>query len=105
MKRGNGMNKSFSLSNSFEKQLERYFSVCGNRAKSFGIYELVLKEIEKPLLRIALEKCRGNQLKTAKLLGINRNTLRKKMRELGLCAGKIKQKLRSRGRNDSYRYE
>jgi two-component system nitrogen regulation response regulator GlnG len=48
------------------------------------IYNLVLKQIERPLIRFVLEKTRGNQVKGADILGINRNTLRKKIQELGI---------------------
>jgi two-component system nitrogen regulation response regulator GlnG len=48
------------------------------------LYRTVMARVEQPLLRHALELCGGNQLKAAKLLGINRNTLRKRLRLLGL---------------------
>ncbi|MGH7403184.1 MAG: helix-turn-helix domain-containing protein [Candidatus Rokuibacteriota bacterium] len=48
------------------------------------IYRTVMARVELPLLRHALDLCGGNQLKAAKLLGINRNTLRKRLRLLGL---------------------
>lgn len=48
------------------------------------LYNMVLYQMERPLLRIILEKTGGNQLQTAKILGINRNTLRKKMTTLGI---------------------
>ena len=48
------------------------------------LYRSVMARVEQPLLRHALELCGGNQLKAAKLLGINRNTLRKRLRLLGL---------------------
>ena len=48
------------------------------------LYRSVMARVELPLLRHALELCGGNQLKAAKLLGINRNTLRKRLRVLGL---------------------
>ena len=48
------------------------------------IYRSVMARVELPLLRYALELCGGNQLKAAKMLGINRNTLRKRLRLLGL---------------------
>jgi two-component system nitrogen regulation response regulator GlnG len=48
------------------------------------LYRSVMARVELPLLRHALELCAGNQLKTAKMLGINRNTLRKRLRLLGL---------------------
>ncbi|TYO98656.1 two component Fis family sigma54 specific transcriptional regulator [Geothermobacter ehrlichii] len=53
-----------------------------------NLYELVLHQMERPLLRIVLEKTRGNQVKAAEILGINRNTLRKKLQVLGLKAGR-----------------
>ncbi len=48
------------------------------------LYRSVMARVELPLLRHALELCAGNQLKAAKLLGVNRNTLRKRLRLLGL---------------------
>jgi two-component system nitrogen regulation response regulator GlnG len=49
-----------------------------------GLYRSVMSRVEMPLLRLALELSAGNQLKAARLLGINRNTLRKRLRLLGL---------------------
>lgn len=49
-----------------------------------NLYELVLQEVEKPLLAVVLENTRGNQSKTAQILGLNRGTLRKKMQLYGL---------------------
>ena len=46
----------------------------------------ILQEMERPLLTICLEATRGNQIKAAELLGLNRNTLRKKLRELDIRA-------------------
>ena len=51
------------------------------------LYRSIMARVEQPLLRHALELCGGNQLKAAKLLGINRNTLRKRLRLLGLLPG------------------
>jgi two-component system nitrogen regulation response regulator GlnG len=48
------------------------------------IYTVVLEQVERPLLRFILEKTRWNQVRTADILGINRNTLRKKISELGI---------------------
>jgi two-component system nitrogen regulation response regulator GlnG len=53
-------------------------------AQEGRLYRTVMARVELPLLRHALERCEGNQLKAAKLLGINRNTLRKRLRRLGL---------------------
>ena len=45
-----------------------------------GLYDRVLQEVERPLLEQVMLRCQGNQLKAAAMLGINRNTLRKKLR-------------------------
>jgi DNA-binding NtrC family response regulator len=49
-----------------------------------GLYDRILREVERPLLSLSLLATRGNQIKAAEVLGINRNTLRKKMRALGI---------------------
>ena len=49
-----------------------------------GLYERVLREVERPLISLTLSATRGNQLKAAHLLGLNRNTLRKKIRDLNI---------------------
>ncbi len=54
------------------------------------LYKSVLEEIEKPLLEQTLERCEGNQLKAARILGINRNTMRSKMKKLGIDANRWK---------------
>ena len=50
-----------------------------------GLHDRILRDVEAPLLRAALAATNGNQVKAADLLGLNRNTLRKKMRELGIA--------------------
>ena len=49
-----------------------------------GLYHRILREVELPLIALSLSATRGNQIKTAELLGINRNTLRKKIKELDI---------------------
>ncbi|MCB0341970.1 MAG: site-specific DNA inversion stimulation factor [Pseudobdellovibrionaceae bacterium] len=44
-----------------------------------GLYSIVLEQVEKPLIELSLSNCNGNQVKTARMLGINRNTLKKKI--------------------------
>ena len=73
-----------SLSYTVEQHLCRYFAAHGNELPPNGLYDRILREMERPLLLIALAATRGNQLQAAKLLGLNRNTLRKKIRELDL---------------------
>jgi two-component system, NtrC family, nitrogen regulation response regulator GlnG len=87
------------LSASVERHLRDYFAAHENNLPSAGLYGRVLQEVERPLLSLALIECRGNQLRTAELLGLNRNTLRKKLRDLGLEAGRAR-KNRSRAAND-----
>ena len=66
------------LSMSVEKHLLRYFELHGSSLPPPGLYNRILKEIEYPLIALSLNSSKGNQLKASKLLGINRNTLRKK---------------------------
>jgi two-component system nitrogen regulation response regulator GlnG len=72
------------LSSSVARHLRRYFDLHGGTLPPPGLYQRVLKEIEVPLIEIALDATGGNQAKCADLLGINRNTLRKKITELGI---------------------
>ncbi len=79
------------LSATVERHLRDYFAAHEHGLPASGLYERILQEIERPLLEIALNECRGNQLRAAALLGLNRNTLRKKIRALGIDAGLRKQ--------------
>ena len=67
-----------------ETQLKRYFDLHGDNLPPPGLYDRVIKEIELPLIALSLAATRGNQLKASYLLGINRNTLRKKIKELDI---------------------
>jgi DNA-binding protein Fis len=57
------------------------------------LYKSVLEAVEKPLLEQTLERCEGNQLKAARILGINRNTMRTKIKNLGIDVSRWKTKL------------
>jgi two-component system nitrogen regulation response regulator GlnG len=70
------------LSASVARHLRRYFDLHGNMLPPAGLYARILREIEMPLIEIALDATGGNQAKCADLLGINRNTLRKKITDL-----------------------
>ena len=76
--------ESEKLSGSVERHLKRYFDLHGNMLPPPGLYGRILREIELPLIEIALDATGGNQAKCADLLGINRNTLRKKITELDI---------------------
>ncbi|NVO55440.1 response regulator [Rhodobacteraceae bacterium B1Z28] len=72
------------LSTSVQRHLQRYFDLHGNMLPPPGLYQRILREVEAPLIEIALEATGGNQAKCADLLGINRNTLRKKITDLDI---------------------
>ncbi|WP_050602288.1 sigma-54-dependent Fis family transcriptional regulator [Ruegeria sp. 6PALISEP08] len=72
------------LSTSVERHLRRYFDLHGNILPPPGLYQRILREVEAPLIEIALDATGGNQAKCADLLGINRNTLRKKITDLDI---------------------
>ena len=72
------------LSASVAMHLRRYFDLHGNILPPPGLYGRILREVEAPLIEIALDATGGNQAKCADLLGINRNTLRKKITELDI---------------------
>jgi two-component system nitrogen regulation response regulator GlnG len=55
-----------------------------DKMESGDLYSMILEQMERPLIRFVLEKTRGNQVKAADILGINRNTLRKKIQDLGI---------------------
>ncbi|MBF9033628.1 response regulator [Rhodobacterales bacterium HKCCE2091] len=72
------------LSASVGKHLRRYFDLHGGVLPPRGLYPRILREVEMPLIEIALEATGGNQARCAELLGINRNTLRKKITDLDI---------------------
>jgi two-component system nitrogen regulation response regulator GlnG len=67
------------FSKMLERQLEKYFTLHGEEAIPPGLYDRVLNEVERSVFKATLKRYRNNQLKAAQILGINRNTLRKKM--------------------------
>lgn len=75
-------NDGDKLSTSLERHLRRYFDLHGQMLPAPGLHARILREVETPLIAIALEATAGNQAKCADLLGINRNTLRKKITQL-----------------------
>ena len=78
------------LPSSVEKHLIRYFESHEGSLPPPGLYNRILREIEYPLISLSLNASKGNQLKAAKLLGINRNTLRKKISELDINVSQSK---------------
>ena len=80
----NNTSETDKLSEAVGKHLRRYFDLHGGDLPAPGLYNRILREVEGPLLEIALDSTAGNQAKCADLLGINRNTLRKKITELDI---------------------
>ena len=73
---------SENLSHAIEGHLVRYFRTLGEDEPVSGLYGRILAEVERPLILATLHHTSGNQIKAAAILGVNRNTLRKKIREL-----------------------
>jgi two-component system, NtrC family, nitrogen regulation response regulator GlnG len=73
-----------TLSGAMERHLSELFHEHGASLPPPGLYHRILREIEYPLISAALAATRGNQIKAAELLGLNRNTLRKKVRDLDI---------------------
>ena len=73
-----------TLSQAVERHLRRQFDGHPEALPPAGVYDRILHEVERPMISLCLRATRGNQLKAAALLGLNRNTLRKKIRELDI---------------------
>jgi two-component system nitrogen regulation response regulator GlnG len=76
--------EDLSIGQAVEHFLQRYFSGFGTELPPPGLYQRILAEVEYPLVLASMTATRGNQIRAAELLGLNRNTLRKKIRELGV---------------------
>ena len=76
-------NEEISLEGLVDVKLRSCFTNM-DKMESGDVYSMVLGQVERPLIRFVLEKTRGNQVRAADILGINRNTLRKKIQELGI---------------------
>ncbi len=78
------MSEEFDVSEAIEHYLAGYFQRYGSDLPPFGLYQRILHKVEKPLLTACLTATKGNQLRAAELLGLNRNTLRDKIRKLDI---------------------
>jgi two-component system nitrogen regulation response regulator GlnG len=72
------------LSAAVERHIRDYFTAHKGGMPAAGLYDRILREVERPLIVLTLGATRGNQIRAAHLLGLNRNTLRKKIRELDI---------------------
>lgn len=79
-----GNESAASIEQLVDGALKKYFETLGTTLPSPGLYDRVLAQLERPLILHTLRATQGNQIKAAEVLGINRNTLRKKMRLLGI---------------------
>jgi two-component system nitrogen regulation response regulator GlnG len=71
-----------------DQHIRKYFDALDGAQPPPGLHARILREVEFPLIVATLELTRGNQVKAAEILGINRNTLRKRIRELGIWSGR-----------------
>jgi two-component system nitrogen regulation response regulator GlnG len=73
-----------TLSMLVERHLAGHFADQPDGVPAAGLYDRVLQEVERPLIQLTLSATRGNQVRAAEILGLNRNTLRKKIQDLGV---------------------
>jgi Fis family transcriptional regulator len=81
--RAEAADRENELSLTVRKMMKQYFNDLDGEKPS-GIYNMVVNCVEKPLLEVVMYHAQGNQTRAAELLGINRNTLRKKLLEHGI---------------------
>ena len=79
---------SENLSHSIEGHIALYFRALDGDEPDSGLYDRILAEVERPLILATLHHTSGNQIKAAAILGLNRNTLRKKIRELNISTNR-----------------
>ncbi len=79
-----------SLSTLVERHLAADFASQPDGIPPKGLYDRVMEEVESPLIRLTLAATRGNQIRAAEILGLNRNTLRKKIHDLGIQPVRVK---------------
>jgi len=80
------------LAAAMEMHVARYFTALGPELPAPGLYDRLLATLERPLIIATLRTTGGNQIKAAEILGLNRNTLRKKMRDLAIDAKSLMRK-------------
>jgi len=81
---GDSGDQPATLSGTIEKHLREYFEGHNGALPPRGLYDRILREMERPLIALTLQATRGNQVKASEVLGLNRNTLRKKIRDLDI---------------------
>ena len=82
--------RQHTLQESVEKHLREYFEAHHEgQLPPPGLYDRVMPVLEKPLIEMTLRATKGNQIKAARVLGINRNTLRKKIKTLAISVSRL----------------
>lgn len=66
------------------RYIKNYFDLHGEILPSNGLYTRIMNEVERPLIEETLRRMKGNQVQVAKVLGINRNTLRRRIQNLNI---------------------
>ncbi|TAH37687.1 MAG: hypothetical protein EYC62_02025 [Alphaproteobacteria bacterium] len=85
----NDQNSHILSQNLLQNTIEEYVrNVSNQNITPRDLYDQVIQEVERPLIQYALQQCRGNQIRAAKMLGINRNTLHKKIKTLNISVRK-----------------
>lgn len=77
------MSRQSNLDEAVSKSLERYFRDLEGTPPN-SIYQMVIQAVERPMLEVVMREAQGNQLRASEMLGINRNTLRKKLQQHGM---------------------
>jgi two-component system nitrogen regulation response regulator GlnG len=85
----NDFNEKIGVSKVIEKYIKNYFDIHGEILPLDGLYSRFMNEVERPLIEETLRRMKGNQVRVAKLLGINRNTLRRKIQDLNISLENI----------------
>jgi len=75
------MRQTNEIADTVRRSLEKYFKDLDGEMPT-SVYDMVIRNVERPLLEVVLDRAEGNQTIAAQMLGINRNTLRKKMQTL-----------------------
>ncbi len=77
------MTRQQTIDEAVTRSLEKYFREMDGMAPS-AVYDMVIRAVERPMLEVVMRKAQGNQLRASEMLGINRNTLRKKLQMHGM---------------------
>ncbi len=86
----NDNDENITFENLIEKRISKYMSLINDDSSQMNVYEDFMKTVEKPLIENILNHTRGNQIKASSILGLNRNTLRKKISDLGVTVRKVR---------------